>query len=319
MITRREALQTGIALGALAAGRLKGAERPPDTASGALQLWYRRPAETWTEALPIGNGRLGAMIFGGVARERLQLNDDTLYAGGPYDPSDPGARDALPRVRELIAQGKYAEAQSLANEKMMGRPLRMPSYQTVGDLVLNFAASSFAEGYRRDLDLDTAVAGVEFRQGGVTYRREMFASATDQVIAVRIRADREGAVNLRASFETPMPGAVRVEDNTLLLAGTNTSQEGVPAAPRFEARVRVVAQGGELISSDDALTLRGAHSALILVATATNYRRYDDVGGDPTAITRAQLAAAAGRTWEELLSAHAGDHQRLFRRVTLDL
>jgi alpha-L-fucosidase 2 len=319
MITRREALQTGIALGALAAGRLHGAERSTDNGSGALQLWYRRPAETWTEALPIGNGRLGAMIFGGVARERLQLNEDTLYAGGPYDPSDPGARDALPRVRELIAQGKYAEAQSLANEKMMGRPLRMPSYQTVGDLVLNFAASSFAEGYRRDLDLDTAVAGVEFRQGGVTYRREMFASATDQVIAVRIRADREGAVNLRASFETPMPGAVRVEDNTLLLAGTNTSQEGVPAALRFEARVRVVAQGGELISSEDALTLRGAHSALILVAIATNYRRFDDVGGDPAAITRAQLAAAAGRTWEELLSAHVGDHQRLFRRVTLDL
>src|SRR5688572_31902562 len=127
MITRREALQTGIALGALAAGRLKGAERPPDTASGALQLWYRRPAEVWTEALPIGNGRLGAMIFGGVARERLQLNEDTLFAGGPYDPSNPEALEALPQVRALIAEGKYVEAQNLTAAKMMARPLAMPS------------------------------------------------------------------------------------------------------------------------------------------------------------------------------------------------
>ena len=295
------------------------AAAPGAIESGAQRLWYRQPAEQWTEALPIGNGRLGAMIFGGVARERLQLNEDTLYAGGPYDPSDPGARNALPRVRELIAQGKYAEAQALANEKMMGRPLGMPSYQTVGDLLLAFGSSGFSENYRRELDLDTAVAAVEYRQEGVTYRREAFASAVDQVIVVRIRADREAAVNLRASFETPMPGAVRVEGDTLILDGRNTSQQGLPAALRYQARVRVVAQGGELVSSQDALTLRGANSALLLIAIATNYRRFDDVSGDPAALTRARLDAVGGRIWEELAAAHTADHQRLFGRVALDL
>jgi alpha-L-fucosidase 2 len=317
MVTRRNALKGGIALATLSTGTWRNTARAQDP--DELRLWYRQPAEAWTEALPIGNGRLGAMVFGGVARERLQLYEDTLYAGGPYDPSDPGALLALPRVRELIAAGRYAEAQALANEKMMARPLRMPSYQTVGNLLLTFGASSFTEGYRRDLDLDTAVARVEYRQDGVNWTREVFASAVDQVIAVRIRADREAAVNLRATFETPMPGAVRVEGDTLILAGGNTSQQGLPAALRYETRVRVIAQGGELVSSEDALTLHGANAVTLLLAIATNYRRFDDVGGDPAAITRRQLEAAAGRGWDQLVAAHIADHRKLFRRVTLDL
>jgi alpha-L-fucosidase 2 len=317
MVTRRNALKGGIALATLSTGTWRNTARAQDP--DELRLWYRQPAEAWTEALPVGNGRLGAMVFGGVARERLQLNEDTLYAGGPYDPSDPGALLALPRVRELIAAGRYAEAQALANEKMMARPLRMPSYQTVGNLLLTFGASSFTEGYRRDLDLDTAVARVEYRQDGVNWTREVFASAVDQVIAVRIRADREAAVNLRATFETPMPGAVRVEGDTLILAGGNTSQQGLPAALRYETRVRVIAQGGELVSSEDALTLHGANAVTLLLAIATNYRRFDDVGGDPAAITRRQLEAAAGRGWDQLVAAHIADHRKLFRRVTLDL
>jgi len=318
MVTRRTALKSGVALATLAAGAWRNTARTQEPAGGDLRLWYRQPAEAWTEALPIGNGRLGAMIFGGVARERLQLNEDTLYAGGPYDPSDPGARIALPRVRELIAAGKYAEAQALANEKMMARPLRMPSYQTIGDLLLSFGASGFAEEYRRELDLDSAVASVVYRHDGVSFTREVFASAVDQVIVMRIRASREAAVNLRASFETPMPGAVRVEGDTLILTGSNTSQEGLPAALRFEARVRVLAQGGELVSTEDALSLRGANSALLLIAIATNYRRFDDVGGDPSR-TRAQLDAAAGKSWDQLLAAHTAEHRRMFRRVSLDL
>jgi alpha-L-fucosidase 2 len=130
MVTRRTALKSGVALATLAAGTWRNEARAVESGDHDLRLWYRQPAEAWTEALPVGNGRLGAMIFGGVAHERVQLNEDTLYAGGPYDPSDPGARIALPRVRELIAAGKYAEAQALANEKMMARPLRMPSYHT---------------------------------------------------------------------------------------------------------------------------------------------------------------------------------------------
>ena len=319
MITRRSALQGGIALTTLAAGGWRDFAGAQERGDRKLRLWYRQPAETWNEALPIGNGRLGAMVFGSVARERLQLNEDTLYAGGPYDPSSPDALAALPLVRALIAQGKYSEAQDLANDRMMGRPMRMPSYQTLGDLLVSFGPSSYVQDYERDLDLDSALATVRYFQDGVNYRREMFASPLDQVLVMRITADRPAAVTLQVGFETPMPGSVSAGGNVLVLSGTNTSQQGLPAALRYEARAQVIAQGGALRARDGELAVEGADSVLLLVAMATNYRRWDDVGGDPAAITRAQLGAVAARSYDELFAAHVGEHQRLFRRVALDL
>jgi alpha-L-fucosidase 2 len=320
MITRRQTLKGGIALGACATGamRVAGAAVANSDAS-PLTLWYRQPAEQWTEALPIGNGRLGAMIFGGVARERLQLNEDTLYAGGPYDPSNPEALAALPVVRALIAGGKYAEAQKLADEKMMARPLRMPSYQTVGDLILNLGVSAYAQEYRRDLDLDTACARVQFERDGLKFTRESFASAVHQVIVTRIAADRPGALSFRASFETPMPGAVAIDSGHLVLNGRNVAQQGIDSALRFQARVAVIPQGGELRLRDGEFVVIGADSALVFVAAATSFRRFDDVSGDPEGITRAQINAVTVKSFETLRAAHVADHQKLFRRVAFEL
>jgi alpha-L-fucosidase 2 len=318
MVTRRSALQGGLALGALAAGsppRLRAAE---DSAHD-LKLWYTRPAETWTEALPIGNGRLGAMIYGGVARERLQLNEDTLYAGGPYDPSSPEALAALPRVRELINAGKYRDAQELADQKMMGVPMRMPSYQTVGDLVLTFGASSLATAYRRELDLDAALSTVRYTQGDVTITRESFASAVDQVIAMHIIASRPGALTFQASFETPMPGAATSSGDTLVLSGKNTEQQGLAAALRYEARVKVIPRGGALRARDGEIVVEGADSAVLLIAMATSFRRFDDVSGDPSAANLTRLEAAARKPYSALLDAHLASHRIPFRRVSLDL
>ncbi len=317
-LTRRAALQSALAAGAVASGgaRLARADEP---AAGSSLLWYQQPAEQWTEALPIGNGRIGAMIFGGVARDRLQLNEDTLYAGGPYDPSSPDALIALPRVRQLIAEGRYREAQELANEKLMGRPLRMPSYQTVGDLVLSFGASSYATDYRRSLDLDSATAMTRYVQDGVTYSREVFASPVDDVIAMRISADRPGALFMRATFETPMPGAVSDAAPELVLRGSNTAQQGIAAALTFEARLSVTSDGGKVLMRDRGFTVERATSIVLLLAIATSYRRYDDVSGDPAALTRARLAAASGKSFDELRAAHIAEHRRLFRRVSIDL
>jgi alpha-L-fucosidase 2 len=320
MITRRSALKGGIAVGAtVATGLPIQALATSSDVSRDLKLWYRQPAEVWTQALPIGNGRLGAMIFGGVARERLQLNEDTLYAGGPYDPSNPDALATLPKVRELINAGKYAEAQQLAHEKLMGRPMYMPSYQTVGDLVLTFGASSYAQQYHRELDLDSAVSVVRFERDGVRYQRDTFASAADPVIVVRLTADRPGAVNLQASFETPMPGMATSEADTLLLSGTNTSQHGIPARLRYEARVRVVPRAGTMRARDGEISVTGADEVLLLIAMATNYRRFDDVDGNPTLITRQQIESAAAKPFGALLERHLAEHQRMFRRVSLDL
>jgi len=319
MITRRQTLKGGIALGACASGAMRVAAAAAETAASPLTLWYRQPAEQWTEALPIGNGRLGAMIFGGVARERLQLNEDTLYAGGPYDPSNPEALAALPRVRALIAEGKYAEAQQLADDKMMARPIRMPSYQTVGDLILTFGASAYAQDYRRELELDSACADVRFQRDGVKYTRESFASAVDQVIVTRITADRPGALSFRASFETPMPGAIAIDGKHLVLGGRNVAQQGIESALRFQARVVVIPQGGELQLRDGEFIVSGADSALVLVAAATSFRRFNDVSGDPEAITRVQIDAAANKTFAALRAAHVADHQKLFGRVAFEL
>lgn len=321
MFTRRTTLKAGVALGAMAALGTRDSSATADSLPKAapLRLWYRQPAKQWTEALPIGNGRIGAMLFGGVARERLQLNEDTLYAGGPYDPSNPDARSALPRVRALIAAGRFAEAQALADEILMARALRMPSYQTVGDLILTFGTSSFAQSYVRELDLDSACAMVRFQRDGVTYTRESFASAVDQAIVMRISADRPGAISLRATFETPMPGRAAIDGDHLVLNGSNTPQEGIAAALRFQARVAVIADGGARQLQDGAIVVTGADSVLVLIAIATNFRRFDDVTGNPDAITRAQLAAAADKPYERLRASHMDEHRKLFRRVTLDL
>lgn len=217
--------------------RFAGAAAAP---SEPLSLWYRLPAKVWTEALPIGNGRLGAMVFGGVSQERLQLNEDTIWAGGPYDPANPEALGALPEVRRLIFEGKYKEAQQLISEKVMARPLRQMSYETLGDLLLTFQEVAAVENYRRDLNLDTATATVTYSVGGVKFIREVFASAVDQVIAVRLTADRPGQISFTASLRTPQKGTVEARGNTLVLRGTNGEAEGIKGALRFETRVRVL-------------------------------------------------------------------------------
>ena len=149
---------------------------PPDS---PLTLWYRQPANEWVEALPIGNGRLAGMVFGGIERERIQLNEDTLWAGGPYDPANPQALEALPIARRLIFAGKYGEAHALVAEKMLGRPVRQMPFQPVGDLLLTFPAAVNVDGYRRELDLDTAVARVTYVSDGVRFVREVLSSPVD--------------------------------------------------------------------------------------------------------------------------------------------
>ena len=218
----------------------------PSSASD-LSLWYRQPATNWVEALPIGNGRLGAMIFGGAEREHLQLNEDTLWAGRPYDPNNPNARAALPEVRRLIFAGKYAEAQALVGSNMMARPLRQMPYETLGDLWLNFPGADGITDYRRELDLDTAVARVTYTRNGVRFTREMFTSPVDQIIVVRLTADKPGQISFTTGMTTPQTATVLVENgDTLVMRGTNGSANGIKGALKFVARVRVRVSTGQI-------------------------------------------------------------------------
>ncbi|HWF87956.1 MAG TPA: glycoside hydrolase family 95 protein, partial [Pyrinomonadaceae bacterium] len=195
-ITRRRFLGTAAIL-PFASSILKA------SADDALLLWFDKPASEWTEALPIGNGRLGAMIFGGVATEQIQLNEDTLYAGSPYDPNNPEALQALPEARRLIFAGEYQAAHDLVGAKMMAQPIKQMPYEPVGDLKLTFAGHENVTNYRRQLDLNTAIARTTYDDGVTIFEREIFASPVDQVIVVSLVAERLKQLNFAVTFETP--------------------------------------------------------------------------------------------------------------------
>jgi alpha-L-fucosidase 2 len=297
-----------------------GALSRRDSETDDLVLWYDRPAREWTEALPVGNGRLGAMVFGDAAAERLQLNEDTLYGGGPHDPNNPEARAALPEARRLIFAGRYREAHDLIEQKMMARPIKQMPYQPIGDLLLRFTGHEAVTDYRRQLDLDAAVARVEYTRGKVRFRREIFSSPVAQVIVVRLTATSPGELGFTVGMSTPQQAAVAVQPPDLLvMSGRNGAAFGIKGALRFQARARVLAQGGRTLAAGDSLTVSGADSALILVTAATSYRSYKDVSGDPAAITKSHLEGAAAQSYEQLRDEHMASHRRLFRRVQINL
>ncbi|HUU91345.1 MAG TPA: glycoside hydrolase family 95 protein, partial [Phycisphaerae bacterium] len=291
-------------------------------------LWYARPAREWKEALPVGNGRLGAMVFGTAPVERIQLNEETVWTGGPYDPTRPGGPESLPEIRRLVFEGKHRQAHYLFGETMMGRPVEQMKYQPLGNLRLTFPGHDEPADYRRELDLATAIATVSYRLGEVTFTREVFASPVDDVICVRLAADAPGAVSLVAEISGGQDGQPQGDAvweckadgaDELVLTGRTAGHLGIEGRVEYEARIKMVAEGGGVTAGDGALTVTGADAVTLLVAAATNVVRYDDLGGDPAARVRSCLDAAAAKSFQALREAHVAEHGRLFGRVTLNL
>ena len=303
--------------------------------SEPLSLWYRQPATVWTSALPVGNGRQSAMMFGGIDSEVLCLNEDTLWAGGPYTPDNPESLAALPEVRKLIWDGKYAEAQRLISRKMMAKPLGQLPYQPIGDVLLSFPPVAEAESYHRELNLHTATTTVQFTSNGTTFTRELFASAPDNVIVLHLTASKPGQISFKLSMRTNQnltdadhPGT----DDTLILSGENLPSQGIAGALKFRTRVNIVHSGGTLAStSRPALktrnstssaaeySLTGADSATLLIASATSYKNFHDVSANPSELTSALIEKAASKGYEALSKEHEADYQKLFDRASLDL
>jgi alpha-L-fucosidase 2 len=331
---------TFLALGALFSQTGSGADVSP------ISLWYTQPAAVWTEALPVGNGRLGAMVYGGVARERIQLNEDSLWSGGPQFADNPDALKHLDEVRALLLQGKYAEAEALTYETLVcqgagsgkGQGAYVPfgSYQTLGDILLDFGDESIEpEEYDRALDLDTAIATVRYRVGETTFTREIFSSAPDQALVVRITADKPGTIAFQAALDRnprrssrrwkndsriePFPDSEETEPavvarvqngTTLVLAGRAWMGNGM----RYEARLLIRPEGGQLESSDTVLAVRDADAVTMLLVAATDYQ-----GTDPTATCDRQLSQVSNKDYDALRAAHLRDYQHLYRRVNIDL
>ena len=294
------------------AGRIE--RRRLDTESwDGMELWYRQPAKEWTEALPVGNGRLGAMVFGTVQTEQLQLNEDTIWAGHPLERDRVGAYQYLDEARRLIFEGKYADAQRLVQREFMGERL-IRSYQTLGDLTLQFPEGSTVTDYRRALDLDTAIASVRYRAGDVTFTREVFSSPVDQCIVVRLSSDEPGQITFDARLSRPEDCTVEaVAPDRIVMKGRATMQ-GEHKGVAFEAQLKILPEGGKLAATDEGLRLENADAATLLIVAATNYR-----GDNPATVCDRQLASAVKKDYLTLRQAHVAEHRRLFRTVALNL
>ena len=284
--------------------------RPGGRGDEAL-LWYRKPASNWQQqALPVGNGRIGAMVFGGAPTERLQLNEDTIWAGGRVDAVNPKALEALPEIRRLLFAGKNEQAAKLASETMIGNPSRVQSYEFLGDLFLHFAGHDKPSGYRRSLDIAEGVAGVEYAAGGVGFRRCVFSSAPDQVLVVHLSADRPKALSFTAWMAREKDAQAVAKGSEILLSGACDGGKGV----KFHGHLRVILEGGTIRADQNKLVVEGADSAMLLLAAGTSFRH-----ADPAALCARQLDAAEGKGYQRLLADHVADHRRLFDRVSIDL
>lgn len=287
---------------------------PSVPAEDDLQLWYKQPAQKWVEALPIGNGRLGGMVFGGVEKERIQLNEETVWAGPAPQRDKVGAYQYLPEARKLIFEGKFAEGEKIMQERFMGPESDRISYQTLGDLILEFPKSEDVSDYRRDLNLDSAIASVTYKNGDATFIREVFVSPVDQAIVVRLTCDQPGRLTLDVSLTRPENAQVEAQgvDSLLMQGQVNKGQpsQGV----QFACRLKALAEGGAVSAKENRLHVEKADSLTLLLTAATTYRETD-----PAQACEKVLSAALHQKYETLRDRHIAEHQRLFRRVSLDL
>lgn len=297
--------------------------------ASTYQLWYDQPSAEWTDALPVGNGRLGAMIYGKTAEEVIQFNEETLWTGQPHDYTHEGAADYLDDLRNLLWEGKQDEAHQLGNEHFMSVPLGQLSYQPFGDLLLQFAGHEDVTNYRRDLDLETAVATVRYEKDGVRYTREIFASHPDEAIFVRLTASEPGALNFSGSLRTPHQRFERSADgNRLILkgqandypqAGRNAEASYPKSEVAFEAQLQFFAPDGEISAGDTSIAVANATEATLVLVGATNFVDYQDISADPAERCRNYLSKIDPADYEQIKAAHIDDYRQFYQRLQIDL
>ena len=283
-------------------------------------LWYDKPAATWTEALPIGNSRLGAMVFGNPATERLQLNEETIWAGRPNNNPNPEALEYLPKVRELVWKGKYKEAQDLATAHVMAKTnLGMP-YQPFGDLYVSFPGVENYTDYRRELSLDSARVVTTYKADGVTYKREYISSLSGNVIMMHLTADRKGMITCNANMTSPQQDVtIKSEGNEIVLSGISGWHEGLKGKVQFTGRATAKTQGGTVESRDGVLQIKDADEATIYLTIATNFKHYNDISGNDTILSENTLNEALKSTFAQLKQKHYDIYEKQFGRVNLNL
>ncbi len=295
---------------------------PAQANQNHLRLWYRQPAAKWLEALPVGNGRLGGMVFGGIREERIQLNEDTVWAGPPALEDRAGAYKYIAEARKLFFAGKYSEGQRLMQRQVMSPRISPRSYQTLGDLRLKFEHKKEASFYHRELNLDTAIATTKYTLDNTIYQREVFASPVDQVLVVHLSADKPGMLSFEIVLDRPVDFKVKAVGRDRLMMTGQATHKGKQKGVYFNAQCSVQCEGGKIIAKGNTLQIEKSNEATLLLAATTNYNfrnpyapREVNLGWE----CERYLAAAGTKSYQQLRNDHIAEHQRLFRRVRLDL
>ncbi|MFY0713615.1 glycoside hydrolase family 95 protein [Seonamhaeicola sp. NFXS20] len=306
-------------------------EQKTQSKNSNLKLWYDAPAANWNEALPLGNGRLGAMVFGNPTNENIQLNELTLWAGGPHRNDNPLAKGALSDIRKLLFNKKYEEAHRLANEKFISKVAHGMPYETVGNLRLNFKNQDSVSNYYRELDIENAINTTKYTIDGVEFQREIFTSFPDEVIVMKLTANKKGKISFNATMDRPEPAKVSIfteNDNVLVMTGfgsDNKNKRLPKEAPtiegkiEFDSRVKIVPEGGKLTASNDALEVENADSVTLYISIATNFVNYKDVSADAHKRAANYLAKAEKKDYKDLVKGHTDFYKNYFNRVSLDL
>ncbi|MGC4234689.1 MAG: glycoside hydrolase family 95 protein [Niabella sp.] len=296
----------------------------PAGAQQNLKLVYDKPAANWNEALPVGNGRLGAMIFGGPAQERLQLNEETIWAGEPGNNIPKHVYDSILKIRSLLNDAQYEEAQNVSNGAF---PRAAPAdlnygmpYQTMGSVFFDFPGHENNQDYKRSLDIEKAISNVSYKVNGVLFQREIVASLTDNVIMVRFTSGKKGALNFSVKAASPHKiYQVSTGGKQLVITGTSGSADNKTGKIRFKGLVHPVLKGGKLITHSDRLEIRQADEVMVYISIATNFKKYNDLSGNPDAIVSAAINKAISKSYQAAVNSHVARYQQYFRRVSLDL
>lgn len=290
--------------------------------SQPLKLWYRQPSgDTWENALPIGNGRLGAMVYGNVEEETIQLNEHTVWSGSPNRNDNPAALDSLTEIRRLIFAGEHKEAERLANRVIITKKSHGQMFQPVGSLHLAFEGHENYTDFHRELDIEKAVSKTSYKVGNVIYTREAFASFAERVIVMRLTASEPGSLSFTAHYSTPQKKSAfaTTKAKDLSITGTTSDHEGVPGKVEFTGLTRIKLDGGSLIANDTSLTVKNADSATIYISIATNFNNYQDISGDADKRAVSYLKKASRKRYSAMLEAHIAAYQKYYNRVKLDL
>ncbi|RLD54972.1 MAG: glycoside hydrolase family 95 protein, partial [Bacteroidetes bacterium] len=291
------------------------------------KLWYQQPANIWDEALPVGNGRLGAMVFGDVYNETIQFNEESLWAGKRFNTNNPNALKDLDDIRQLIFEGKIKEAYELGNKSLLGTPPRFRSYQTFGNIYLSFDSVANYSDYQRELLLNDGISSTKFTIDGITYTREVFASATDNIIVVNIGADKPASINTTISLEREKDAIIKVEKNRLIMTGQIMDEDTEDKGPggahmKFAAKLVANNLGGEIITEDNILFVKNADQLTLVLTAATDYnfeKLNFDRSIDPISICENILAKAEEKTFSQIKESHIQDHTSIFNRVRINL